>query len=274
VDLTGDAHPLYASLQQYENRDNPDLIFLDMRGERVVTTTSPEFTLSVDPTKVTDIRLLSISGRTYILGGDDSGPKYLSRVGTDHVETLVCKVQPHQPVASLVQSKDDHLCRASLAGNLDYPKFELPYSTTARNFHGKLPEVFPQPGAAEVDIDNDGRPDYIVRITKKVKPLLAHGCSWVELGVLNEKRDDLDVRRTSTLPRGGCDSTRLPFQFEGQTYILSKNIQGPPDTFLRYDEISRIKDGKSETFCRIDRAPVFEVEAVSRSHSSQQASNR
>lgn len=268
VDLNGDGHPFYAFIQRYSDKDQPDLIYLDTKGNRLDVLRAPGFGRNVKMDSVADFSLIRIAGKLYTLASNDDGPLYLSQLGKDHVETLVCKVSRDQPKVSIVQSKDEHLCQAALDGTLDYPKFELPYSTTSRNFHGKLPEVFPEPGAAAIDIDNDGKSDFVARITKKVKPLLAQGCSWSELAVLNNERTDLDKHRTSLLPHGGCQSERLPFRFGDQTYVQSKDV---PDSNLKYDAITRLKDGKSETICRIDYVPVFKVEATSHLHSDEQA---
>jgi len=268
VDIGGNGRRRYVFLQRYMDKDQPDLIILDEDGKRLTPTQAPELTLATDPAKPVEFSLIRIGSDIFIMAGDDDGPHYLSYIGRDDVERLVCTVERKKPSLRLLESNDERLCPVVLKGDLDLPKFDQPYTDKSRNFHGKLPEVLPQAGAAQIDIDNDGKPDLIVRLTKKMKPLMAHGCSWTELAVLNDKADDLDKRRTAMLPHGGCDSVRLPFRFDDQTYVLGRNVSDSPGTYRRYDEVLRFKDNHNERLCRIDRTPVFEVQSVLQDHSS------
>ena len=259
VDLGGDGRLVYAFVHGYLDRDRPDLVFLDSQGERLDVAPAAGIDTDNDKLNISDLQLLRIAGRIYIIASNAAGPQYLTRVTAQHGEVPACRITRKSTATSLVLSGNERLCAAAVAGTLEYPPFDQLYSAEGREFHRRIPEVQAQPGAAQIDLDNDGRADAVVRLTKKVKPMLSQGCTWGELAFLNEKRNDVDRRPTGLLPHGGCASERLPFVFEGSSYVHSKNV---PEAQHTYDEVTRLKDGRSEPVCRIERQPVYEVEVA------------
>ncbi|HUI61658.1 MAG TPA: hypothetical protein VLX90_15630 [Steroidobacteraceae bacterium] len=260
VVLAGRSQPLYAFVQRYTDKNHPDLIYLDDKGARLPVVQADAVRHSVTPAGFDDLSLVRIGDRLYTLAGNDQGPLFLSRVQRDNMETLVCTVEKRKSRANLALSGEAKLCEATLTGNPPPPQFTRSYAAASRNYHGKVPEMYLEAGAAQIDIDNDGKPDLVARMTRKVKPLMSAGCSWTELAVLDDAGASIDTRRTSLLPRGGCDSERVVFRFEGQTFIKSSNL--PRAAYVRADEVSRLANGKLETLCRVDHVPVFEVTAV------------
>ncbi len=259
VNLTGDGRLVYAFTQGYMDRDRPDLVFIDTRGARVDVVPDAATDAQTGHLDIVDFKLLRIDGRIFILASSDNGPQYLTRVDEEHREVPACHITRKSSTAALVVSRNENLCAVALAGALDFAQFNASYSDVGREFHRNLPEVHARPGAARIDLDNDGTEDAVVRVTKRVKPMLSRGCSWGELAILNDKRDDIDRRRSNALPRGGCASERLPFVFEATTYVLSKDV---PDGYHTFDEVTLLKGGRSESVCRIERRPVYDVEAA------------
>ncbi len=113
----------------------------------------------------------------------------------------------------------------------------------------------PSDKGAEIDIDNDGAPDFVVQLRGGYPG--GRSCEAFYLGVLTAEKNDLDYRLTKLMPSGICGgTTSTPFTFEGEVYIEGKYSAERP---VAYHQINQLKNGKLETICRFEVRLMHEL---------------
>lgn len=200
-----------------------------------------------------DPSLIKYNGKIYILGKTDDYLHYLSQVNTGNVEKVVCEfAQRNTPVETLITSKNDKLCQLALKQQLDYVDFDQASELTYEAIRdtGVFPDASTTPTdmAAQVDINNDGKPELVVGL--EMMSGGGRGCNMEQLGVLNRERDNLDMTITQQLPESECGGIKQnPFIFEGQTYI---EIMYPSEHPINVHKVVQLKQGKLDTVCQFD----------------------
>lgn len=197
-----------------------------------------------------DQLLIKYKGQIYILGKTDDYLHYLSQVDRDYVEKVVCEfAQRSEPVEILVTSSNNKLCQLALKQELSYVEFDRTHALThtAVNEAGYY-ETSPGDQATQVDIDNDGVTELVVKLG--LASGRGRGCDGERLGVLNKVRNKLDKEISSQLPGPECGGiTQTPFLFEGQTYI---EVMYPSEHPINTHRVVRLKDGRLNTICQYD----------------------
>src|SRR5688572_5771566 len=116
-----------------------------------------------------DLSVVAVHGRHYVLSSalTRSGmqrPGKLWRLGENGLFTPVCSFTPRQhPIAELIEGKNNPVCAAAAGNHLD------PVEYSERHAIGALDDnrswvKSPITGLAQVDVDNDGSAENVVRI--------------------------------------------------------------------------------------------------------------
>jgi hypothetical protein len=193
----------------------------------------------------------------YVIGKSDDYLNYVTKIGPDNVEKLICEFsQKQKPWARVAISKDKLICDAALRGDLKYVPFDKPHVMTDQDLPPNGPiQTSLGDEAAEVDIDNDGHPDYVV-VTDSTSSA-GRGCQSYGLALLNEARTalaDSPIAKLLIETGGQCDREEVsPFRFKGKTYLENKYAEDHP-TNVHF--VFKIENGKRDVICELETRVV------------------
>lgn len=252
LDINNDGKPEKVSVISEGTAHFEHVVVADMDGKEIELAHDYEDDWESDNLRwALDRLLIRHGGQIYILGMTNDYLQYLSRVGKDNVERVVCQfAQREQPVERLVSSKDDKLCKAAMARDLNYVKYEKVHALTHASIQeagfyatmsGKL--------AALIDINNDGQVEPVVQF--ELASGRGRGCDAVHLGVLNKARNKLDMGMTKKLPEPACDGViQAPFLYEGKIYIEKLGVSS------NVHKVVQLKGEAIVEICHFDVAKV------------------
>ncbi len=183
-------------------------------------------------------------------------------VGTQ--SRLVCESE-WEDVA--LESNDDGVCQAVIAGNLEYGKFDGKVGPNRNPPQNQISvDTSRRPGFATIDIDNDGRPNQIAAVSSgenrpafqlvDIDPATQIPRSNPTNRLLLQMQIDTKVSAECLkLPFGrGCRAhtywTFEPFSFGGKVYVDRYHDKKIRKTDR---EILKLEDGKSQMMCRLGR---------------------
>jgi Ankyrin repeat len=258
IDINGDGRPEYVYVTSEGTAHYEGLSVYDSDMKPVRVGTSPDDDWQSDNLRwAADLRVMRFGGSYYVIGKTDDNLNYLARIGPDNVERVVCEfAQRSKPAERVIESKDDALCDATLRGMLDYVPFDRLHAVTVTDLRrAGMYETSPSEKAAELDIDNDGHPDYVI-VTQYASGA-GRGCDSYGLALLDETRARLAASPLATLLRqagGGCGGARLlPFRFRGKSYLEHKYAQGHPADI---HEVYELTNGRREMVCMLQARVV------------------
>jgi len=202
---------------------------------------------------VDDVAVLDVDGVPYVLGASGDYLRYLSRVGADGVETLLCSfAQREKALERLVEGRGNPVCEAALQGGLDYVPFDRLHALTSEDLmRAGIEQTSVDELAARVDIDNDGHEDTVV--VTQLASGAGSGCDRDDLALLDLTRTRLaDTPAAGVLAGlgGGCSGERLrPFRHDGTTWIEHRYDERHPTPV---HAIHVIRNGTSAQVCAFE----------------------
>lgn len=251
VDINNDGRPDFVEIEGGGIAAPGTLLAFNDTGQPIEVDNDEENDWETDKLRWSGlIQPFRYEGVTYVLGGSSDGLDYLARIDPDNVKRLICQFGQRPPVRVLEKSSNDRLCHAVRdddSGMLNLrPDIDRDHKLTADALRRDgYPHTTPEEGAAIIDIDNDGRDEWVVRLT--FLRLRNGGCGGQRLGILNKARDGLNVEKTELLPGNGCrGEAQYPFTFEGRSYIMTESPPGGRE------EVVTLKDRKLKTICQFD----------------------
>lgn len=187
-----------------------------------------------------DLVLLSMNGKYYVLTSNGSDLKQLLHMTKDVFETT-CEFMPrNKPHIEITKGKDKPVCNAASDGNVKHVDFKPVDNKTALN-----KEVVT--GLAIADIDNDGKPENIALV--EYESAAGRGNSSIMVRVVDKDNPKHATAINNMLEYfDGFNVNQGVFIHDGLTY---------------FDEASSgvilIKDGKAEEICNWRIRSLFDA---------------
>jgi hypothetical protein len=200
-----------------------------------------------------DLSVLKVGGRYYVLSHNSGRWGSLWRLDKNGEFKPMCKFTPRkQPWTELVAGKEHPVCSEGQQGRVKHVRYELMHELRPVVRETGLLES-PDDGLAQVDIDNDGTPDNVVRIGF-LRPG-GRSCQGGYVAVTDDTGTNiLDTELNKLLSeKGECDSEMDVFVHEGIAYVDAKGDTGNRQIF-------RIKGDKAETICEFRGRLIYDVE--------------
>src|SRR6266480_585178 len=130
-----------------------------------------------------------------------------------------------QSEMQLIGGRDKHVCLAVQKNTISGVPFPLSHAVLPR------PCWRPIPGLARIDVDNDGYPDNLIRVTQCFR-----SCEWIGFAVIDETRtqvSDSELNKAlQSIGGGGCGPHVDVFSYEGRTYVEAREPVGDRTVFL------------------------------------------
>jgi hypothetical protein len=201
--------------------------------------------------------LIRFRGKTYILAWDSTGQfmRYASII-ENGIHRMICKIgYEDRPVVSIVSAKDSALCRAVLAGNLQYARFDGPSVLAAGSAScyksGGPSCAQSSESSAFIDIDNDGKPERVVELGVAWGGGAGCDFKFLALPAPDGKRLLTEgigkVLMDATTKWGTCGgAVSRPFRHRGTWYIENKYS---PERIFGYHHVVRIQKSRAEKVC-------------------------
>lgn len=235
------------------------VVIYDARMRRIDPARSPEDDWDGDEDLrwALDMSVFRHRGQWYIVGASDDRLHYVSRIGPDNVERVVCRFQTAKvPNVRIVSGGNRRICRAAVRGTLDHVSFDRLHAVTRQDaVKEDWYQSHPENRAAMIDIDNDGQREIVVPLVLSSGG--GRGCDQTTLRVLDTTRTSFARSPLATAVAevgGGCRMSRVrPFVFEGTTYLEHKYHEESPGG---PHAVYRIRAGRQEEVCRISATPV------------------
>lgn len=195
-----------------------------------------------------DMHLLFVNGRYYVVDGYEDWKDKLWQFNSDGDFEAVCQFKPRQPPQSkLTSGHSEEVCTAVAAGKIEHVHLEYEHAIQkvpdTDAYWSVLVSAYPEMGY--FDIDNDGKPDAVLRMMR------AHGagrgCDQALLAVADMRRNrvpDTPLNRllVEHIGRHRCGPAVDAFTFGGVTYIDALARKG-------HRWIYKISKGKANTIC-------------------------
>jgi hypothetical protein len=200
-----------------------------------------------------DLTVLDVGGRYYILSHQGGQWGSLWRLAKNGEFSPMCKFTPRkEPVVELIAGKENPICSEAQQGHVRHVRYGLMHELRPLVRETGLYED-PIDGLAQVDIDNDGTPDNVVRIDFS-RPG-GRGCDGRYVAVTDDTGTSiLDTELNKLLSKkAGCDSSMDVFVHEGITYVDWQLNTGNRTIY-------RIKGDKAETICEFRGRLIYDVE--------------
>src|SRR5438552_3634767 len=160
--------------------------------------TSGSFALeNIDGFETWRIRVLPFEGKTYLLYENlpvlvqvtlvqPMKEKTMNTGEILNVESRVCRFG--QKIEKRIKkSQNKSLCEFAAKGDLQYPKFSEPHLLTVESLNRA--DTYPEKLACQIDIDNDGKPEQLVRLNFSSGE--GTGCGNDYLAILNNAKDGI-----------------------------------------------------------------------------------
>lgn len=197
-----------------------------------------------------DLDVLRVNGRYYVLSGYSNQMGKLWRLSKGGGFVPVCEfTQRKEPMVELVAGKEHSVCSEAYLGRVRHVEYALSHTL------GPLPPRNDDPidGLAQVDIDNDGTPDNVVRVDF-LRPG-GRSCQGRYIAVTDDTRTNIPDTNLNELLSGKalCDSNMDVFVHEGVTYVDLQDQDGNRTIYL-------IKGDKAETICEFRGRLIYDVD--------------
>jgi uncharacterized protein len=258
VDINNDGRPEHVYITSQGTGHYEELAIYDSRMREIEVATAPgDDWESANLRWATDRRIIRYGGAYYFIGKTDDYLHYVAKIGPDNVEKVVCEFdQKRDPSARVTVSRNDRVCQAALQGTLDYVPFDKLHALTYADMQrANISETSLAEMAAGVDIDNDGKADYVV--TTQFASGAGRGCDSYGLAVLADTRTALADSPTAKLLLEidrVCGGDRvLPFQLDGKVYLEHKYADGHP---TNVHSVYKIENGKRDVICGMETRVV------------------
>ncbi len=200
-----------------------------------------------------DLSVLEVSGRYYVLShyGDRMGKLWRLSKGGEFLP--VCKFTPREkPETALVVGKENAVCSEASLDRVHHVRYALMHTLGPLPLDDRFLPEDPIDGLAQVDVDNDGTPDNVVRID--FTRLGGRGCSGRYIAVTDDTRSKIPDTKLNALLNGKavCDSKMDVFVHEGIAYVDVQDDSGNR-------QIYRITGDKAETICEFRGRLIHDV---------------
>ncbi len=222
----------------------------DLYGEPVEDGTfrrSPRNDWESDNLRWTDTELaFSVAGRKYLLGMQDGGIHYVAQVSSDNIAEVACEFEEGAPNQHIVTETNAEVCSAAMIGGLEYVDYDHLHALTYESLKASgRSRLHPGDKAARVDVNNDGREDYVVTLESSVGR-----CDAQFLGVLNASRTQLDEPRSGVVGSldAACGTTARPFVLNNVAYI---DIDAPASGTDRHHLVWKVEGNEAKKVCDI-----------------------
>jgi uncharacterized protein len=249
----------------FDNDGIPDHLVLSVDGTMRVGAAyalsgkkgSPVAELSDDDDGNLDLSVLEVGGRYYVLShyGDRMGK--LWRLTKKGKFVPVCKFTARsEPVVELVVGKEKPVCSEARLGRVHHVTYPLMHALGTLPRENRFWSKHPIDGLAQVDIDNDGRPDNVVRIS------FCHGggrgCDARYIAVTDDTRTNIPDTKLNHLlleELGGypCGPDLDVFVHGGTTYVDAQGHDGDRTIY-------RIKGDKAEKICEFHGRLIHDLD--------------
>lgn len=188
-----------------------------------------------------DLDLLVVDGKYYVLTSNGSDLKQLLRMTKDRFETVCEFIPRNKPRIEITKGKDNPVCNAASAGNAKHVNFKPVDNETVLN-----KEVVT--GLATADIDNDGKPENITLVD--YESAAGRGNSSLMIRVVDNDN-----------PQRAIAINRMLESFDG--YNVKQGVFTYGD-LTYFDEASSgvilIKDGKADEICNWKIRSLYDVQ--------------
>lgn len=125
----------------------------------------------------------------------------------------------------LLSDRDKQVCLGVQKKTISRVPFSLSHAVLARSCWR------PIPGLARIDVDNDGYPDNLIRISQCFR-----SCDWIGLAVIDETRtqvSDGDLNKAlQSIGGSGCGPQLDIFSYKGRTYVEARAPEGQRTVFV------------------------------------------
>ena len=206
-----------------------------------------------------DLDVLKIDGRYYIMSS--ASPAHdrwtVWRMHAQEGFIPVCVLQPRrEPVIKLTAGWGHPVCEAAWEGSLEPVEFDVgrslaPLSTQPGQ---RFWAMSPDPGMAHVDIDNDGRAEYVFNLG--LNSSAGRGCIAGRLAVADESGRDVPdnwLNRQLLRELGfSCESVLEIAMHEGTAYLDAGNRAGDRTIY-------RIDSQQVNSVCEFRAVPAYEI---------------
>ncbi len=188
-----------------------------------------------------DLALLAVNGKYYVLTSDGSDLKQLLHMTKDRFEAACEFIPRNKPRIEITKGKENPVCNAASAGNVKHVDFSPVDNETVLN-----KEVVK--GLATADIDNDGKPENLTLVD--YESVAARGNSSLMIRVVDKDN-----------PQHAIAINRMLESFDG--YNVKQGVFTYGD-LTYFDEASSgvilIKNGKPEEICDWKIRSLYDVQ--------------
>jgi uncharacterized protein len=206
-----------------------------------------------------DLDVLKVNGQYYVLSSYQDW--YARRLGNLWRLTKyggfmgVCGFSPRsEPDIELVEGKDNSICAEARLGRVHHVTYSLTHNLDRLPSEDRFQMKTPIDGMAQADVDNDGRPDNIVRLN-----VVSGGrsCDATFIAVTDESGTNIPDSKLNKLlleKLGGkvCGPNLDVFVHEGVTYVDAQDDVGNRTIYL-------IKGEKAEKICKFRGRLIYDV---------------
>ena len=198
-----------------------------------------------------DLSLLNMGGKPFVLSSDGKKLGKLWHVSKDGVFQPICRFSlRNKPLTELVEGNKNPVCLKANTESIRHVRFN-----SIKNI--SLPDRGEIIGLAKTDIDNNGKPDNIARISYDGM-CGGRGVHWTQVYVVNNSKTKIsDTEANSILNSklGGCNVDQNVFVYDGVAYVDEESDDGSREILL-------IKNGKGERICSFQGRFLFDVENI------------
>jgi len=198
-----------------------------------------------------DLSVLNVSGRYYVLSHYQDRPGKLWGLDKDGNLLPVCQFKPRkEPEVELVAGKESAVCLEAQQGRIHHVTYPLLHALEPMPRESGI--LSPIDGLAQVDIDNDGTPDNVVRVD--FLRVGGRGCSGIYVAVTDAARTNIPDTKLNELLSGKaqCDWNMFVFVHDGIAYVDAHGDAGDRSIY-------RIKGDKGETICEFSGRLIYDV---------------